>query len=142
MTVIAWKDGVIAADRQVNSGHLVRLGKKLFREGNSVLGFTGPNDFGLAMVRWKRQGGSPTDFPSCQSNPDYAVLVEASYRGVFIYYQTADAVEQRQPFWAIGQGAELAIGAMAAGATADQAVDIACQFSSSCGLGVDKEYYK
>jgi hypothetical protein len=41
------------------------------------------------------------------------------------------------PFIAIGNGGDFAIGAMAAGKSARQAVRIANRLSSSCGFGVD-----
>lgn len=41
------------------------------------------------------------------------------------------------PFWAAGSGADYAMGAMAAGKDAKEAVEIACRFDINCGLGVD-----
>lgn len=38
---------------------------------------------------------------------------------------------------AIGSGAEMAFGALAMDATAEQAVAIACKYSNGCGLGID-----
>lgn len=141
MTVIAWKDGRIAADRQTCMGVLKRETKKLVRDGNHVLAFTGPIDYGLAMIRWKKAGAIPKDFPVTQSQDDYALLIDASFAGVFLYYQTLEAVVQPQPFWAVGEGAQVAIGAMAAGASAREAVLIAQEFCHGCGYGVDEEAY-
>ena len=40
--------------------------------------------------------------------------------------------------FAIGNGAEFALGAMVAGKTSEEAVEIACQLCPDCGMGMDK----
>jgi hypothetical protein len=42
-------------------------------------------------------------------------------------------IEMPVPFWAIETGRELALEAMAAGASAEEAVGVAIRFSVSCG---------
>ena len=42
-----------------------------------------------------------------------------------------------ESIYAIGQGSHFAYGAMAMGASAEQAVEVANKFSIYCGIGVD-----
>jgi ATP-dependent protease HslVU (ClpYQ) peptidase subunit len=48
----------------------------------------------------------------------------------------AGVTKVTHPYWAIGSGAELAIGAMAAGASSEKAIEIACQFDIHCDLPI------
>ena len=142
MTVIAWKDGIIAADRAVGVGELLLEVAKLRRVGNVVLAACGPADFGEAMIEWYERGCLREEFPQTQKQEDFAILVAASPAGVSLFYQTQHAVRRAADWSAVGSGAELAIGAMAAGASAVEAVQIAITYSRSCGFGVDHTAYR
>jgi hypothetical protein len=142
MTVIAWKDGIIAADRCASTGVLKVPAKKLIRHGNSVLATCGPVDFGAALVNWFKDGCKHETWPECQKRDDYSILVVANSNGVFLYYQLPVYVDRTRPYGAVGDGAQLAIGAMAAGASATQAVEIANLHCASCGFGVDSETFQ
>jgi ATP-dependent protease HslVU (ClpYQ) peptidase subunit len=54
------------------------------------------------------------------------------------YYEDGPIPETvEHGFWAFGSGRDFAIAAMACGKSAREAVEIACQFDTGCGLGVD-----
>ncbi len=145
MTLIAWqysttlKSVRLAADRKISVGNVFREGGKLFRHGNVVHAWTGPSDFGLALMQWRIDGGNPTNFPTCNSGQDFAVLVEASTRGVELFCQSPFGILITEPFWALGAGAEFALGAFSAGATLEAVMQLTEQRVASCGLGFDVE---
>lgn len=142
MTVIAWKGDAIGADRCTSVGRAKLESKKLTRHGNSVLATCGPVDFGNALIEWYTSGADPAKYPKYQEREDYATLVVANSRGVFVYYQTPHAVARTAPFGAVGDGAEIALGAMAAGASVQEAIEIANIYCTTCGFGVDVENFR
>ena len=146
MTLIIWKGNTICADKCVTTGDVGRVANKLVRVGNSVVAYTGPADFGMSMLAWARNGYIPAEFPSTQRDSDYAILVVAGPSGlggaVSLFYQTPDNVPQAS-FGAVGVGAEFAIGAMAAGLSAPEAMELALQHIPRLGsvFGFDSKLF-
>lgn len=146
MTLIIWKDGVICADRCVTSGDVGRASKKLRRIGNSVCAFTGPVDFGAALLEWAEQGFDVTKFPPTQAQGDFAILVQARPIGlaaeIRVFYQTPSPIDQPS-CGAVGIGAEFALGAMLAGCDAESAMMMAQKHIPKLGhaFGYDVERY-
>lgn len=142
MTVIAWKNGIIAADRCSCRGDTRFEVQKLHRIHGAVVAGTGATDYVEAMLHWWRGGADPAAFPEkYQSTPDYAILVVAKDGHVCTYDRTPFPIWLRGPYGAMGSGREFAIGAMAAGATAEEAVMIAAKHGESIGFGCDAEGY-
>src|SRR5690606_24915104 len=77
--------------------------------------------------------GAPED-----SRSSFLVMIVHSETPNLVDVLTAYGVEHNRdvPFFAFGSGAEVAIGAMAAGASAQQAIEIAAQYTSSAALPV------
>lgn len=143
MTCIAWKDGLVAADRAVFIGNQRVLRKKLYRVGNMVVGWSGPSDSGHAVLEWLKDGAKPEEFPAAQRGSDYAVVFTAAPdRGVYLYYQTPTPIHQPEPFGAIGSGSDFALGAMQVGADPKGAVKAACELSHTCSLPIDCEAFR
>ena len=118
--------------------------KKLLRSkrtAGAILAFAGPSDFGEALVDWYEDGADPANYPECQKREDFATLLVAHAGEVRLYYQTPHAIYRLSSYGAIGGGAEVAIGAMAWGANADEAVMVAQKHCHSCGFGCDVEYF-
>jgi hypothetical protein len=132
MTIIAFKDGVIAADGLVTSGW-IRVGweEKLWWQGGSVVGACGLSEDILRFKVWM-----------ADRRPEQRPRLSDDFCGVEI---TADRLAlkwergllplRQQPagMVAIGSGQEIALGAMAAGASAERAVAIACDLHVTCG---------
>ena len=57
---------------------------------------------------------------------------------ILLVDQDGDVSEIRNPFWAIGSGAEICMGFMAAGGSAAEAVAAAIKWSPKCGGDVDQ----
>ena len=148
MTVIAWKDGVLASDGVVNYngvriGEVSKIIKPLnkYKGSEYLLALSGDlnavNNFATWILNDNR-GALPTilsamDGRSAEVGFD-CIIVAKDYPGVCFWYDIY-CVEQRikSEIAAIGGGSEFAIGAMAAGASAEEAVKIACEHNIYCG---------
>jgi len=138
MTVIAWDGKTLAADRQGTSGNLIRKVTKIDRMGNNLVAFAGDLVYGHMLMHWMRGGGEPADWPKQPGEENWCALTVVTrvcilhYCGVHI-----PAVFPLGVHFADGVGRDFALGAMAAGADARRAVEIASELDTSCGGGVD-----
>lgn len=136
MTVIVWDGITLAADRQITDGGLVSAGTKLFihRDGSRACAFCGSYVQGMMLKDWYLGGAWVEKWPGGCSDTTLIVLDE---HGCAEYSE----FPVRQPIeltYAWGSGRDYAIGAMAMGATATQAVGVANRFSNECGFGLDE----
>lgn len=139
MTIIAWDGKTLAMDKQATANGLRRKTTKFRRlASGEILTWTGDQDSGEAVARWYEQGADPEKWPACQRDKDdWARLIVASRKGVKFFERQPIAVRVEDRFSAWGSGRDFAIGAMARGATAIEAVKVAMRFDAGCGLGVD-----
>jgi len=139
MTVIAWDGKIIAADKQASHCGLKREVTKLFisTKGNEVLGFSQDYENGLGLIEWYNEGAVRRDWPAWQTETSWGRLVVAGHKYLFCYEQLPFKQLYSVDPTAFGSGRDFALGAMAAGADAIRAVEIACRFSDSCGMGID-----
>ena len=142
MSVVVFDGTSLAADRQAVNGEYKFETSKLYRIDDEVCAFTGNMDSGLAMLRWYQLGRPRNEWPVIQQdreNWSRLIVMRRSVGGprVEYYDQTPDAILSHQAFAAWGSGRDFALGALARGATAKEAVEIACHFSIYCGMGVD-----
>jgi len=138
MTIIAWDGSTLTADRQHSSGGVVFPAPKLFRLPNGkVAAFCGVADTGLAIIDWIRNGEVPADFPPGVDGDRVGVIVVDPVKRLLYEYEGRPVPMYRE--WnligAWGSAKGIAIGAMAMGASAPKAVQIACKYSPDCGLG-------
>lgn len=141
MTTIAFKNGVIAADSQVTvesegGGARNFNTRKLFpatvdirgAKTDVILATAGESAPGSLFVEaW----GSGKTLTECRelftySEADFSILV-VSPEGLFEVDKWCVLEPVYEPFYAIGSGSKLAMGAMEAGASAARAVEIACR---------------
>ena len=139
MSVVVWDGKTLAADCQVTAaGTRHRVSKIRKLESGEVLAWTGWQDSGLAMADWYQQGADPKAFPAIQSDENrWSRLVVASPAGVFAYEHLPFRLDVLDPYCAWGAGMDYALGALAMGADARRAVEVACLFSVDCGFGVE-----
>jgi len=137
MTVIAWDGKSIAADKLEAYGDIERTTDKLERFNEGVLTFTGEATKGIELIEWFEKGRKKENWPEFQKTNDFAVLIYAKGGCVEVFYQESTPVVLRGGFHAWGAGAKYAIGAMAAGKTAEEAVLITNDNCTNCGRGVD-----
>ena len=136
MTVIAWDGKTLAVDRLAVAGGMMLEQTKLFDLGDGEwAAITGQISKGLALVDWYKAGHIVKDWPECQKGDDYSVLVIASKDGCKSFYDVPHSVPTQSEFEAWGSGAEYAMGAMAHGANAVEAVIATSEICNTCGLG-------
>lgn len=135
MTTIAVKDGVMAADTQETDQGLrmpcskiykKRIGKKNPR--TVYFGTAGGSYAGMIFVDWY---GSRKAFPEAlkylHEDEDFCILMVD--RGVLYHVNwMCRPVEILADYYAVGSGSHLALGAMSAGASAEEAVKIAADY--------------
>ena len=140
MTVIAYRDGILAADRLfTTASDTVGIATKIVLADGAALAFTGEHAVGLQLVAWWKAGADPKDWPAAQASDErWSRLVVARPRQELVHYER-DPVEipVEGPFWAFGCGQDVALGALAVGAGAVAACSAAGQFHAHCGGGVD-----
>lgn len=138
MSVVAWDGKTLATDRRICSGDIIHeMSKSRMLPNGEVVAWTGCVDTGLLMVQWYEDGADPERFPRRQKTSDFANLIVATTNGIREYGQGAIPIVMDDSFCAWGSGSAIALGALAMGATAEEAARIACRYSSSCGNGID-----
>lgn len=136
MTTIAWKDGVLAADRKMTYNGAGYKGTKLFRTKTHALAFSGDAGYGIKFVEWFR--GDRTDPCPMDEHADVNVLVMDLETGRCAQWEEPGVpIPIEDKFCAIGSGHDLAIGAMSFGATAIEAVECASEWDNNSGFGVN-----
>jgi ATP-dependent protease HslVU (ClpYQ) peptidase subunit len=92
----------------------------------------------MEMIRWFTNGAKEDDFPEIQKDEDNGMLMVVTPAGKIQFYEKSYLpVEYENDFAAMGSGRDWALGAMACGKSAIEAVDIACQFDIYSGNGVN-----
>lgn len=134
MTTIAYRDGVLAADSLVTLGDTKVHGRylKIQRIGEYLVGVAGGVADCQAFVDWAK---SPEDDPPPKGS--YSALV-IDGKGRLKEVEGGNPLPKLRgaKFAAIGSGGPFAIAAMYAGASAVDAVKIACKIDTGSGLPV------
>jgi len=143
MSVVAWDGKTLAADRQGTHGDFPGEYPKSrkIQQGihyGHVVAWTGDLDRCEALARWYEEGANIEKLPQFQKSEDWCQLIVADSKSVKWYQREGIYFYANTPFMAWGCGRDLAIGAMAHGASAEEAVKIAINHNIYCGFGVDK----
>ena len=142
MTTIAWKNGVLASDSRVTveseaGGSRSFNCDKLFRkrvmfngrEQEVLLATAGEAAAGELFVEWfgstKEASEMRDSFVLGQA--DFTILI-VTEDGLFEADKWCKLSPVKEDVYAIGSGSKVALGAMAAGASAARAVEIACKY--------------
>ncbi len=131
MTIIAYRAGVMAADTCVTDSFITN-GVKLYKKQGHIIGFCGEVAQALVFVDWffnqkknrKPDLASETGWEAMVLNKD----------GVTTWDRSLRPIPMDDHFYAVGSGSLLAMGAMEHGASASQAVAIACKRDPYCRL--------
>lgn len=126
MTTVAVKDGIIASDSMISSSY-GRKTTKLRKIKRSWYGVAGNWDDALKFFQWRAKGGDP---------PTFDDLNALEIRGKKVFYWSGSVAEEVKPPYAIGSGADIAMGAMYFGASAEEAVRLACKLDDTSALPV------
>lgn len=139
MTVIAYIDGVLAADRQSNFAGARASTRKLYRTASGlILGGSGDSHQLREMHEWFENGRQKETLPSFQKSAETCCeILCIENRKIWFYGNSHIPLQIHQKYWALGSGRDFALGAMACGKSAYMAVKIANLFSTGCGIGID-----
>lgn len=137
MTTIAYKDGVLAADSlATRNGAREGLSVKILRRGPLLAGATGSADFAKAFRDWFARGCKGDCPPMGDPDKNWGegfIIMPDERLVVFGPAATWESGGLHDGTGAWGSGGEFARGAMAAGATAEEAVAAACRFDIHSG---------
>jgi ATP-dependent protease HslVU (ClpYQ) peptidase subunit len=132
MTTIACDKTSMACDSLTDHGNIRLLtDSKIVRVRNELIGMAGLKEGSLLFVEWYK--GDRKQRP--QIKIDFSVIV-LNEKGIFLYQEYFVCIKVRHDFYALGSGAEAALGAMHAGASPKEAVEIACKVNMNTGLPV------
>ena len=136
MTVIVYRDGILAADSGgftagTKHGHAVKIARG---PDGTLYGMAGSSSEASAYLAWVRggyQGDAPEIRRTDPKESDSAFMFIRARSGASPEVVTAYGVEPREgaPYVVIGAASEFAYGALHAGATAVQAVEAAIAHS-------------
>lgn len=142
MTVIVYRDGIMAADRQstISGVRACEVTKIARRESDGALiGVAGDAALASAYMRWfvaGEQGERPSMHVSADDHKTALALIVRP-DGSVEEHSVAGWAPVEGEFFAYGSGLEAAIAAMHMGADARRAVEIANIVTTGCGMGVD-----
>lgn len=129
MTTIAYRDGVMAADTRAYSATRFPVGQKVKikrLDDGTLIGCSSvvPGQ-GEAVINWYAAGADPTAPPIVESKTS---LLAIKPNGEVFFANDSWFISGplTGEFFAIGSGNEYALGAMAMGASAERAIEIAC----------------
>lgn len=136
MTTIAYRDGVLASDTLITSGANVSGHYQKGRvRGRLLYASAGSCGLGDRFEAWIRDGCAG-EHPKLKEGESSAQCVVFLPDGLMAWFHEDGMTPVRAPFHAIGSGSAYAIGAMAAGASAPDAVRIAMQHDTGTGGSV------
>lgn len=137
MTTIAYKDGILSFDSRITSGSVMHgwmvKGKIV---GQHLVAASGAAQDIQAFFDWFEAGADQkkkADFGLYDREADLCALVVDAKGKVTIYEDRVYPIFIEHLFYAVGSGAEIAIGAMAAGKSAAESVRLASKFDSATG---------
>jgi hypothetical protein len=135
MTIICYRDGIMAADSLVSMDWLNRGSvQKIIRGPDGCIAASSGTLSGTQRFNeWVASGRKKPFDPKCEAGKFGAIVVEKGGR-VRVMQNEGVLCGLEAPFYAEGCGVEFVVGAMAAGATAESAVRLYLKWSDS-GVG-------
>ena len=141
MTTIAWDGQTMAADKGHWFGNIVVPICKVFlihHEGNRcAVSGAGTARFVLEGIHWLAADPVLREQTPPFLGEDGQILLGNDHGELYVFEGRMQQTKLNVPFFAIGGGAEMAMGALAAGANAKKAVEIVIQYGPSAVNGVD-----
>lgn len=129
MTTIAYRDGVMAADSASTYGNnKATQVRKVRKIGRFLVGLSGSASLAEDFCVWLARKQRITAWPVQPTGDDgvWALLVDRETGRVFKMDKCGTPFRLYGKWFATGSGMDAAMGAMAAGASALRAVEIAC----------------
>lgn len=131
MTTIAYRDGVMAGDSLVTQNGVIEGYVTKVRDIKGILcGSAGNLQDVVMFMRWIEDGMVEDKKPELS---EYFEGIIVKDNEVIIFENKLIPIFMENKFYALGSGKHLAIGAMANGANAFNAVKIACEYDTCSG---------
>lgn len=140
MTTAAFDGKQFAVDSQWTHGdtpiYRSKLRRITFRGERAVAAGAGLVEHWTPVIEWiaSECKGEP---PEIAEKNNFSILIVTKSRGVFYMDESLFVFELGQTRWAIGTGSDYALGAMAAGKTAAEAVEVASALDINTGGNID-----
>lgn len=144
MTAIAYRDGVLVADRQVTFNNLIEVMDKTqvvhtAKFGKVMLALAGSKKSVHELIEWieTNNGSKPGGFDDMVAAGRYGLLItkDKTVHSIFGDGYVGPAEHSDNQFFTEGSGGDFCSGAMAWGANAIEAVSLACEHCEYCGMG-------
>lgn len=134
MTTIAYRDGVLAADRLITvqthrDGYITKIAKR----GPYLAAAAGALPIALRFMDWFRSGMPEARTPSMGDDKDGATGHIFMPDGTILNCDTLGWTRRKAPYYANGSGCDYCYGAFSMGATAEQAVRAALEHETASG---------
>lgn len=136
MTIVVYDGKALAVDRAAVSGTVMHSVSKVAIHNDKLVTGTGSASALAQLVAWYKRGAAEGDFPA-QHYANYAELIVVTPRNLLRYERSPIPIDHGNNKCAFGDGRDLAYGALAMGATAPQAAQVACTYNPNCGGGID-----
>lgn len=134
MTTIAYRDGILATDRQTTCGSGRKECAKMWAVKGAVIAVAGILSDGIKFRDWW-QAGKPENGWSITD--DTTIIVVNLDTGELVEYDSNMVpMPVYGEFYSWGSGCDLATGALEMGADAVQAVDIGMKHDAYSGIGI------
>ena len=130
-TIVCTRAGMVA-DRRISSD-VIFLSKKLFLINGSIYGICGDIEQAIKFLDWRR---NPDQKPQFAEISDIEILELTPDARMLRWSSELVGVEIDNDYYAIGSGAQLALGALSMGATPQQAIRIASKWDTSTGTEI------
>lgn len=129
MTTVAYRDGILCADTlKTCNGLRDDYGTKIFRVGPVLIGGAGPASVCLRFRDWVADG-MEGDSPFMGEDGNGLLISESAV----ICFSVSGCYPIKAPFYSLGSGYQIALGAMDQGASAEEAVRAAIRWDTSSG---------
>lgn len=127
MTTIAFRDGLLAADGRMTYGDTIFTDKtrKIHRLSDGAL-FALCGDVSYVQPMLDALEDDEVDLPEVADGSSFTAVIVEKDGKVRIYEGRGGYIALDAPYYAFGSGEEYAIGAMDMGASAEEAVRVAC----------------
>ena len=138
MTTIAIKDGIIAADSLMTFGNerSLRFTHKIAVRKRAVCAVVGVGGLLDVLADWHDRGADPRDLPVIGSGEKWTLFVAHRDGSACLYHADAPYPQWVNTPFGLGSGGDYALGAMDHGASAEEAVAIACRRDTASALPV------
>jgi ATP-dependent protease HslVU (ClpYQ) peptidase subunit len=138
VTVLAWDGRNLAADKQSTADNLRRTVTKIHVVPEGIVGFCGSTVAAAALLQWFRGGRRQGEYPDIQRSDKDAYALFIDWTGQSWSYEDHPyPIKNEDDLSAMGSGRDFAITALHLGHNAMKAVEVACQLTNCCGMGMD-----